>query len=635
MIRDPFQKFPIRTSKGGGTKCTTCEVTEECHEVSKCIYPLICVSFNVPSCGYDIVLLNAVTGTGTIQYECDTQSFDLSFLCGGYVVDLRLTYEEISGTPCAVLRSDYLQIEQAIPFTDAINARCPDWEFDLGNGESVAVRKYELVSLGQQKCLNSGPDDCTSGRCVPRYLCADVYTVQRPDEPYVAQLEWYQNDTVVIDDVAKCNGNTFPDLLIARVLNFSDGCTCIAPKRAGTIYFTAEQAAAVIEDPGAILHLRHGVAYASDAFVSGYPSVPEGAHYWLSEGFLADTLAPLCPSPYQTENDYTIETYGRLILWIDPVTGTWEACFEIVDYSGSVLASNTDYTVPFNQSNPFSNVYRITDGTILCCNPFQISLEGIVENDFCQDLSSDHGTGVLKIHVGEFQGWVGSNPVDPTRQITLYSERINTASPPQTLPTDCLPKVHLQSTDLVTFKGRTDKYSVSQIWPSHVFDESEFVITGDTATGIQRIVFHARGCTGCTTLPPIDVYGPVQTDCCPAPIPRVLYATAVQVQDCPCADGTVITLTYDDTETAWIGSGTFGSGSGCPNCAVTMKLSCDDLIASSIFKLTWSLTPGSTDTLTGGSVTCNPFLWVTRSYSSPACCNPSIPAPFFYWVITE
>lgn len=636
MTVDHFERFPNRTSKGGGTKCTTCEVTEECHEASKCVYPLLCVSFNMPSCGYDITLVNALQYLGAIRYDCALQAFDLSFVCGGYTIDLLLSYEEVSGTPSAVLRSDFLQIEAVEPFTDAVNARCPGWQFDLGNGESVAVSKYELVSIGQQKCVNSGPDDCTAGRCLPRYLCADVYTVERPDEPYVMQMEWYNNDTVPIDDLACCSGNALPEMLIARVLNFSDGCTCIAPKRAATIYYTAEQAASAIEDPGALLHLRHGIAYSGDAFVTGYPNIPEGSHYWLSEGFLAESLLPLCPAPSQTQTPYTLETYGRLIVWIDAITHQWQACFEIVNYADSVAAGNTDYTIPFNHANIYSNVYRIEEVTILCCSPFQISLSGIVEQDFCQDISSTNGTGVLKIHVGEFQGWTGSNPVDPGKKITLYTERINTASPPQTLPTDCLPKIHIETLQ-DTFKGRTDRFSVDTIWPDHVYEQTEFAINVPYSS-IQRIVIYPRSCTGCNTPPPIDVYGPVQTGCCPNPIPRVLYATAVEVQDCPCATGTVITLIYDDEEEAWSGTGTFGGVSGCANCTVTMRLGCSDLIASEVWKLDWSIAGASTswvptvppDVL----FDCEPFMWVTRSVSSPTCCNPSIPAPFFYWVIT-
>ncbi len=636
MAIDHFERYPIRTSKGGGTKCTTCEVTTDCHPAAKCIYPWLCVSFNMASCGYDIALVNAVTAFEAIQYNCDIQAFDLSFLCGGYEIDLLLSYEEIDGEPSAVLRSYFLAIEQVIPFTDAINARCPHWDFDLGNGETVSVRKYEMVSIGQQKCVNSGPDDCTAGRCLPRYLCADVYTVDRPDEPYSTQLEWYVNNTVTLQDNAHCNANVMPERLVARVINFSDGCTCIAPKRFSTVYFSAEQAAAVIEDPGAILHLKHGVAVSGDAFVSGYPNVPIGAHYWLSESFLADSLAPLCPAPEQTRNPYTLDTYGRLILWSDPADGTWQACFEIVDYSGSVAASNTDYLTPFNQSNPFSNVYRIVDGKVLCCSPFQISLEGIVENNFCQDLSSTNGTGVLKIHVGEFQGWTGPNPLDYTKQITLYSERINTASPPQTLPTDCLPKLHIQSdASLLTFKGRTDAYSVSSIWPDHVFTQSEYVIVGQPP--IQSIVIHPRPCSGCDTLPPVDPYGPVNTGCCPNSLPRVLYATAVVDNDCACAEGVVVSLVYDDVEQAWLGTAPFGTGGYC-SCTVTMRLACEDLISSNIWKLTWGLGSFSTDWtpstgLGDRSFACDPFYWETRSVSSSGCCASLMSQ--FHWIISE
>jgi len=640
MTVDNFERFPIRTAKGGGTKCTTCEITTDCHEAAKCIYPLLCVSFNMPSCGYDITLVNASEYLGSVRYDCDLQAFDLSFLCGSYTVDLYLTYEIVSGNSAAVLRSNFLNIEQAIPFTDAINARCPSWEFDLGNGESVAVRKYELVSIGQQKCINSGPDDCTAGRCLPKRLCADVYTLDDPGTPLHTTLEWYTNDTVTLDSICCCSANQMPTTLIARVVNFSDGCTCIAPKRTATQYYTAEQAGNQITDPGAILHLHHQIAYASDDFVSGYPNVPEGSHVWLSEGILAETLVPVCPSPDQTTNDYTLDVYARLIVWCDS-SGSWQACFEIVNYTDSTENANTDYVVPFNQSNPYSNVYRITDGVILCCNPFQIKLSGIVETEYCQDTSSNNGTGVLELLVSEFQGWSGPSPIDATKRITIYSERINTAATVQTLASDCLPKLHIQ-TSLNSFKERTDEFSITRIWPEHVYTSCEFNVASQPPYhNIQRVVIYPESCTGCATPIEPDTYGPVSVNCCAEPVPRVLYATSSEDNDCPCAAGTEIILTYDDDEEAWIGSGTFGNASGCGSCTVNMRLGCQDLIGSSIWQLQWGFN-GSIDYLWTPQVpvndpafTCNPFYWVTRSVSSNTCCNPSFAASLFHWVITE
>lgn len=641
MAVDSFFRSPFRTSKSGGTKCTTCEITTDCNEATKCLYPLLCVSFNIPSCGYNITLVNASQYLGAVRYDCDLQAFDLSFLCGGYTIDLLLTYEIVSGSPSAVLRSNFLNIEVAHAFTDSINARCPSWEFNLGNGESVVVRKYELVSIGQQKCINSGPDDCTSGRCLPKRLCANVYTLEDPGVPLHTTLEWFTNDTVQVDDVCCCNANRFPTTLVARVVNFSDGCTCIAPKRTATQYYTAEQAGNQIVDPGAILHLHHKIAYASDAFVSGYPNVPEGSNVWVSEGILAETLVPVCPSPDQVTTPYTLDVYARLILWCDPVVGSWQACFEIVNYTDSVAASNSDYVVPFNVLNPYSNVYRITDGVILCCNPFQIRLSGIVETEFCQDTDSVNGTGRLELLVGEFQGWVGPSPVDSTKRITLYSERINTAAPVQTIASDCLPKLHIQ-TSLNSFKERTDEFSISRIWPEHVYSDCEFLVASQPPYhNIQRIVVYPESCTGCEQQPPVDTYGPVNVNCCAEPVPRVLYATAIEDNDCPCASGTVVVLTYDDTEEAWFGTATFGGTSGCGTCSVNMRLGCADLIGSSIWQLEWGF-GGRVDYLWTPQApvndpvfSCTPFYWVTRNVSSNTCCNPSFAASLFHWVITE
>lgn len=615
MALDPFERRPLRTSKSGGTRCTSCEWTEECAPASKCVYPLICVTMNVPSCGYSVTLLNVLPNLGAVPYDCDLKAFDLSYECGEYVIDMLLYYDLYYGVESAILVSYTLGIEVAVPFTDAVNARCPSFDFDLGNGESISVRKYELVSIGQQKCLNSGPDDCTEGRCLPRYLCADIWTVARPDEPYKTSLSWYTSDLIEIDAHACCSANLMPTVLIARVINFSPGCSCIGPARVGSQYYTAEQAAATITDPGALLHLYHGVAYPGDGFVEGEPQVPVGAHYWRSE------VTKLCPAPGMVENDYTRESYGVLTIWID-TDGRWQAYFEV---SGEAA---------------YPNFYRITDGKVLCCSPFQLSLDGIIEEDHCQDTSSVSGTGILKIHVGEFQGWVGENPLSEGNRITLYSERVNTASPPQTVASDCIPKLHLQNGG-DTFKDRTDRFSISTVWPDHVFDGCQFVINETIGyDNVQAIDIYPRKCTGCDPTPEIDPYGPVQTGCCPQPIPRVLYATAVQVQDCPCASGTVITLTYDDADEAWLGSGPFGSGSGCGTCTVTMRLSCADLIASVNWRLDWSLS-GSGNTAWSPTIPpdvsfqCGPLLWITRSVSSPTCCNPSIPAPFFYWVISE
>lgn len=640
MTVDPFEKRPFRTSKSGGTKCTTCEIATECHPAAKCIYPLLCVTINMPSCGYDVTLARVTANTNAVQYDCDLDAFDLSVVCGGYEIDFLLTYEEVYGQPSAVLRSYARNVEVVIPFTEAINSRCPDWTFDLGDGESISVRKYELVSIGWQRCVNSGPDDCTAGRCLPRYLCASIYTVDRPDEPYTTTLSWYSSSTVTLPAECCCQANVMPEILIARVVNYSSGCSCIAPARLGSVFWPPNHEGNQITDGGALIHMRYKVAEASDAFVSGYPFVPEGSPVWVSEGDLGD-LAPLCPSPSQTETYLTHLVYGRSLLWCDPSTGGWSSIFETVDITESLNAGSTDYLVPFNRYNPYSTVHSDLTSNILSCNPFAVRVTGITEEDNCFDTEDTPGSGVLELLITEFIGWEGEDPTYPGSRITLYSEVVNAFAPVQTVANDCLPKLHIAG-GADTFKGRTDRFSITKVWPAHVFDGCSFEIDSRFLyQTIQRVVIVPQGCEGCTsTSNVVDPYSDVQTNCCPSPIPQTLYATAVDDFDCPCADGTVVVLRYDATEDAWIGEAVFGDSYGCGTCTVNMRLACTELIASVLWQLEWGF-GGRIDYIWTPQVpvndlsfACDPFMWETRSVSSNTCCNPSLAASNFHWVIT-
>ena len=630
MGLDPFFRHPFRTSKGGGTKCTTCEVVEECNDATKCVFPLICVSASIPGCE-GATLINANPFTGAVQYDCTNHRFDLSLDCNGYEVDLYLTYEAVSGTPSAVLRSTWLGLEESIPFTETENARCPTFYFG-----SVATSPYPAVALGPQMCIDSAPDDCTAGRCVPRVLCLDMYTVDRPDEAYHTELEWYLNDYVQINDACCCNANTFPTMLIARVANYSEGCTCMAPQKQGTAYYTAQQSGWSLVDAGAILHLQHSVAGGGDAFVTGYPYLTEGVDVWVSEGTMGD-LVKLCPNEDMTVTEDTREIYGRMMVWCDPADGKFKAAFETVDITGSNEYGNTDYTTPFNLENPFSSVY-LMNAELLACNPFSIKMTGIVEESNCQSNQSVDGTGILEVYVAEFQGWVGPHPIYPEYNITFYSERVNTASPVQTLATDCYPKLHIQGGARETYKDRMDYFSIDAIWPSHVWEGCTFRINELVAyTSVSIIEVYPRSCTGCQAVVVEDPYI-IQTCCCPGPVPAVLYLSAVQEQYCPCADDVLIELIYDRDEEAWIGTGPFGS-SGCP-CTLTVRLDCQSLISDCIFSLRITPSIGAETFIQYNPIEdavfqCDPFLWITRSTSNDSCCNPSFPASQFHWVISQ
>ena len=630
MAVDPFRTYPFRTSKGGGTKCTTCEVVTECG-AAKCVFPLICPTVEIPGCeGASVINANIVTGT--VQYDCDLQHFDLSIECNGYVVDLLLTYELVSGVPAAVLRSDWLGIEESIPFSDTACSRNPLWDFSY-----VSTRPYDTISIGQAQCINTNTEECTAGRCLPRYLCANLLAVSRPDEPYPFELEWYEDDSVVLPDNACCNQNTMPSVLISRVRNYASGCTCMGPQRVATAFYTAEQSGYSLVDSGALLHLEATTAYpGTHAWVDGYPYIPEGALVWESVGEIGD-LVKLCPAPDQEVTDDTREIYGRQILWLNPETGRFGTAFETVDYTSSQNYGSSEYETPYNLDNPFSNVYVFPEVDILSCNPFTIRAASIREVDNCQSSSSVDGEGLLEIITNEFQGWVGPHPIYPELRVTLYSERVNTPSPPQTLAQDCYPRMHFQATGLNTFKRRKDYISIDEIWPDHVWLGCTFTINAtESGTATSIVEVFPKSCTGCTSPPVEDPYE-VDSPCCATKVPRTLYLSAVQEQYCPCADDVLITLTYSSTEEAWLGSGPFGTS--CP-CTVDVDLRCSGLIGGQVWSLRITPSVGGEffiqyNPLEDPYYTCDPFLWITRSTSNDSCCNPSLPASQFHWIVSE
>ena len=88
--RDPFTKHPIRTLKGGGTKCTTCEKRTNCHDCCTCIWPSVCVTYNL-ECD-DIIVLGLNPVLNTVDWNCTNSTYDLSIECGGYLIDFIFIY---------------------------------------------------------------------------------------------------------------------------------------------------------------------------------------------------------------------------------------------------------------------------------------------------------------------------------------------------------------------------------------------------------------------------------------------------------------------------------------------------------------------------------------------------------------
>jgi hypothetical protein len=158
---------------------------------------------------------------------------------------------------------------------------------------------------------------------------------------------------------------------------------------------------------------------------------------------------------------------------------------------------------------------------------------------------------------------------------------------------------------------------------------------------IAFIEVHPQSCNGCETVPIDDPYGPVRSECCT--IPRKLYVTSVEANDCDCADGTVIEINYDDAAEEWTGGGNFGTGYGppsCPQCGVSFILRCEGLVSSSVLKLYVYFDDVLTSTFTagtGGSFVCDPFVLVTPTTGANGlnCCKSVMAAAQYYWVITS
>ena len=625
MTVDPFFRRPFRLTKGLGDKCTTCEIVDPCSDGGKCILPLVCgtidsYSYDLPEGCDEPLFVNADLMTGAVYYDCELHGFDFSILCGYEVIDLLVTYEIIYDVQYAVLRSYALGLEVMVEFGQQQNARCPNFDFGI-----LSTRPYPMVSIGQQKAIGNAPDDCTAGRCLPEVLCLDMWTAEQPDLPLKTELTWYESSVVEINDVCCCNANTFPEILIARVVNFSSGCTCIGPQRVGTIYYPAEHAGAELTDSGALIHLKHEIAGA----YSWPDLVTSGSNVWASIG----DLVQLCPAPNQPITAYTRTIMGRMILWCDIADGKFKAAFETVDIDGANAASDTDYQTPFNEYSAFSTITIMDSVDVLCCNPFSVRCKGVHEDQNCQDLDSVDGTGDLEIVVSEFEGWAGPHPVG-YGWITLYSERVNVVGAAQTLASDCYPKIHFG--DEESLKARDDKFYINKPWPLPVWDGMSLAINQlIEGYNVQTIDIYPRPCAGCE-LVVVDDDGPITTPCCDVDLPRTLHITSAEDNDCPCADGTVFELTYSNATSSWTGGGTFGEYCSCE---VAFELLCRRVTGGHAWELNVSFDGVPFATYTPGepenqSYTCNPLEWVTKILSNNSCCNPSFAASLFHWIIT-
>jgi len=642
--RDDFWKFPIRSLKGGGTKCTTCEKREKCHECCTCVYEWICVTYNV-NC-VDLVLLNANPNLKAFQWDCVNNHYDLSFSCDGYVIDLFLKYKKYGNYCVATLISEYYGFDESnpltLPFTDCSNCRLPYWDFDLNGYDSIIIRPYNFVSLGNQRCIDRGPDDCTGGRCLPRNLCTKIYTPDKPDSYTAGSMSWYENNAVEVSGCC-CNATTFPDTLIARFDNFSESCNCVNYAKTGNQYWPAKHAGYQISDAGAILHLRHKIASNYDYYVNNYPFVPTGANVWESEGFLSGTtdITSICPGfsnigcPSTPGDTYPIMIGARSILWCDTNTNSWRAALEIIDIQSAQDNSNTDHlTKPYDISNIYSNVY-LQDVEIPSCRPFHVKMGGIYEPTFCANTYGVKGSGNLEFKIQEFIGWTGAYPLDNTRMMTLYTERVNVAAPIQTIESDCVPKIHIQASGYDTLKDRRDRFDIDNLWPDLIFEKSSYI----PCSGPTKIEVFPEPCGGCEGIPGEDPYATdVQTQCCVDRISKTLTVTIVSVNNCPGLSGVTFNLTWDSANEEW--SGTYTSGS----CSICMKLDCGQLLGSYVFRLSWGQGGSCTDFIWNPdpmqdvAFTCSPFYWETRNTSaiSAACCQPvGTPNQSIKFIISE
>lgn len=636
MVMDPFRKDPHRGLKGDGTPCSTCHAIVPCHECCKQVWPHLCVAVDLP---YESIVFQSVDSAfHTIAWDCERSLYDLSLLCDGYPVDLFLIYRRIGEICYAVLESETLQLQDSvkIEFSLGHGCECPVWDFEIPYLGTVTVRPYELVSLGVQKCYSRGPDDCTAGRCLPKKICAKVYTVSHPEGAWTT-LTWYEDEHVEVTDCC-CQATTFPEHLFGRVVNLTQGCECSAPTRIITETY-GRQHGNDIMDAGTIIPMRYRLAETGQPWVDDYPNIPAGSHVWQSwltssPWNTLNTAVPFCPGPSHRVESPAPKTISiRMLMWCDAESKKWTSIVEIVDTS-----IEGDYaSTPFSPYNTHANRH-FPDSDILTCNPFLIRFPGIVEPNFCYDNDGNSGVGELEIHISEMIGWRGRHPFFE-KDLFLYSEVVKVAAPPQTIAADCVPKLHIpDGIEEISFRYRTDYFEPLSIWPEPVRQGATF-LTFEPYDDTSKVEISPRPCEGCEgALEYDDPTAPIQTACCSERVPRTLYVSAVNENDCPCAESVEFQLVYNPATTAWEGEAPF-----CGGCRVKMFLSCATLLGSFVWQLRWSVyqtgtsqpplevwTPGTNAT----QFSCEPFYWKTTSFSNNTCCDSAYAASQVSWEIT-
>lgn len=577
---DPFERFPIRTSKGGGTKCTTCEIHLPCHDCCTCVPERVCISFDI-SCEVLEVEHSPLDTPGEAIWDCAELRYEITATCDGVEFVVWVYYEREDGICYAVLESAFLGAEGAyrprVELTTDSHCRCPSYDFELQRsvGEFIYVRKWDSVAMGNIRCIDRGPDDCFGCRCMPRCLCGTITTAA---EPLGVSFEacWYEDDYHQV--ACCCNGNLFPEVLIARLVSLNDQCHCAVPPYVQATDFTGQ--GHTINAPGPIVNLFHDIV--------------SGEHVW--EG---TTL--FCAA---TNSSITVTLR---------CTGTeWVGTVEITGASGT-------------------NTYEPTP-EILSCNPFHMRLPSISDDTYCQTAEGNPASGSLfHVDIAEFRGWVGTLPSG--QQISVYFEHVPVADPPQTNTSDCMLKIHMSGAEPHTLKASCDNFTTDLLCLSGF--PISFLIDGEgdeyCDNEASTISFEAKGCRECD----VEVIDPyvVTTPCCPNPTPRTLYLTGVADNDCPCADTVSLTLEYDDAEEEWSGTGLF-----C-YCSLHVRLFCLELSSVWIMVVTidgdvppFLFNSGDMETV---SFECDPFHWITGSVSHDGCCDTVMAASLFHFEVTE
>lgn len=575
---DPFEQFPIRTAKGGGTKCTTCEIHLPCHDCCTCVPERVCISFDL-DCTVLEVEHSPLDTPGEAIWDCVYNRYVITAVCDGESFTVWVYYERENGLCYAVLESAFLGAEGAyrprVELTDNSNCRCPNYDFELTRSgtEFIHVRAYDSVAMGNIRCINRGPEDCFGCRCMPRCLCGTITTAA---EPLGVGFEacWYEDDYHQI--TCCCNGNLMPEVLIARIISMNDECGCAVRKYAQATETTGQ--GHIINAPGPIVNMFHEIA--------------EGHHQWRG-------LTSFCGA-----TNSSIEVILRCTPdgWLGTVTIT-------------------------GASGP--HIYQPTPD-ILSCNPFHLRLPDISDDTYCQPVGGGSASGSLfHVDISEFRGWVGTLPTGP--QIAVYFEHVPVADPPQRSAADCMVKIHMSGAEPHTLKAECDNFTTDLLCLSGF--PINFLIEGQQDEFCDNeaatITFEAKGCRECELPPPPDPYF-VITPCCATRVPRTLYLTGVADNDCPCADTVALTLEYDDDAEEWIGDGLFCA------CSMSVRLFCLELSAVWTMIVTIDGVDFAFNAAEpGGSHTCEPFHWLTKVVSNDSCCDSVMAASQFHFEVTE